>query len=382
MPARSGTAFFLSFILLLFLVSGGAALLDSSLILLLHRQDASIVSGLLALLMILAGILCYGAMALSPAIPKRYFLPVSLFLPIAYIAVLPLFVYYHRPSDWIAWGVALGQVLLGLFVLRRAHRGTRIGWPLFPASQLYDRDFRWGNLAAVVLATVLVLLPAILLYTGFSAQLAVHHFTDGFVALRPSGISMQVRKYVRDVDGRNITLVPMSHIGQSEFYRDLAASFPADSVVLMEGVSDKNKLLPTHLSYARMAAATGGVQQVTAFKPPGEIVPADVDLSSFSASTLEILKTAMIVHSKGVTPETLPLLMKPTPPDAVEQLIKDLLAKRNRHLLKVIEEHLANPGHIIVPWGAAHMPEIARGIQKSGFHVIETREFVAIRFGR
>jgi hypothetical protein len=33
-----------------------------------------------------------------------------------------------------------------------------------------------------------------------------------------------------------------------------------------------------------------------------------------------------------------------------------------------------------VPWGAAHMPGIAREILKSGFHLAETREYVVIRF--
>jgi hypothetical protein len=37
--------------------------------------------------------------------------------------------------------------------------------------------------------------------------------------------------------------------------------------------------------------------------------------------------------------------------------------------------------HIIIPWGAAHMPEIAREIEKSGFRPGATREYHAIRFG-
>jgi len=34
----------------------------------------------------------------------------------------------------------------------------------------------------------------------------------------------------------------------------------------------------------------------------------------------------------------------------------------------------------MVPWGAAHMPGIAREIIKSGFHLAETREYMVIRF--
>jgi hypothetical protein len=63
-----------------------------------------------------------------------------------------------------------------------------------------------------------------------------------------------------------------------------------------------------------------------------------------------------------------------------EQFLQDLLRKRNRHLVQEIHARLPQSEIIIVPWGAAHMPEIAKEIQKSGFSLDATREFVAIRF--
>jgi hypothetical protein len=70
----------------------------------------------------------------------------------------------------------------------------------------------------------------------------------------------------------------------------------------------------------------------------------------------------------------------PATPDFQEQLLDDLLRKRNRRLLDEIQTHLPQSDYIIVPWGAAHMPEIAREIKKSGFRLEETREYVAISF--
>ena len=58
----------------------------------------------------------------------------------------------------------------------------------------------------------------------------------------------------------------------------------------------------------------------------------------------------------------------------------DLLAKRNTHLMKEIHDRLPQTENIIVPWGAAHMPVIAKEIQKSGFRLDESKEFVVIRF--
>ena len=72
--------------------------------------------------------------------------------------------------------------------------------------------------------------------------------------------------------------------------------------------------------------------------------------------------------------------MKPIPPGWVKQLMDDVLTKRNHHLLGVIRERLPTSEIIVVPWGAAHMPEIHREIQKIGFRVVETKDYVAIRF--
>lgn len=379
-PKRPVLVTYLSLVLALFIVSAVISLLSNSLILFFGRQDLAMNDGLAVLLMFLVGVVTCGVMALVPAVPKCIFVPVSLFAPVAGIAVLPLFIYFTESLFLIGVCFGLVQLALGLFLLHRMHDGWKIRWPLFPERLLAERKFSLGNLAAVVLAGVLVLVPALTLYVAWSAQLAVDHFTAGFVALRPSGIAMQVRHYVRD-DGKKIMLVPMSHVGEEKFYHDLAASFPADSVVLMEGVTDHEKVASVPVDYSLAAASIGGVEQKKAFRPPGEIVPADMDMSSFSPVTLDLLKTAFLLHSKGVTPETLPLLMKPMPPDLQQQLFDDILTKRNHHLLGVLQQSLPSAKQIIVPWGAAHMPEIAREIIKLGFRQVSSQEFQAIRFG-
>jgi hypothetical protein len=319
-------------------------------------------------------------MALVPRVPKRFFLPLSLYLPVAGVGILPLLIYFSEYALPVVCAVSLGQVVLGILLIHRVQGGLKFQWPVFPESRLKPRKFSWENLVGMLLAAVLIIIPTLVVYSLFSAKLALNHFTDHFVNLSPAGISMQVRKYTRD-DGKEITLMPMSHVGEVEFYQDLSDSFPANSVVLMEGVSDSGKILKTHSDYSKMADAVGGVEQVKVFKPRGEIVAADVDISSFSPSTRELLKTAMLLHAKGVTAETLPILMKPTPPGLERQLIDDILTKRNHHLLGVLRERLPTSDHIVVPWGAAHMPEIAREVLKLGFRQTETREFLAIRFG-
>ncbi len=371
----------LSAVLGLFIFCGAVSLLSAAQMLLLDRRDLEVADGLLTLLLILTSILTYCLLGFFPEIPKRWFLPLCLFAPAVPIAILPLLVYFHAHISWIQLGVAATHVLLGLIILRKLRGKAPLAWPLVPADRVQRRRFSWRNLAAVVLAPVLVLLPLAFIYCLFSAKLALEHFTDGFALLRPGGITMQVREYVRDDDGRKITLVPMSHVGETEFYQEIAASFPDDSVVLMEGVSDRGNLMDVHSDYSNMAKTVGGVEQVKVFKPRGRLIPADVDMSTFSPVSKELLKTALLVHSKGVTAETLPYLMKPAKPGMEKVLLDDILTKRNHHLLGVIREWLPQAETIIIPWGAAHMPEIAREIQKMGFRQAGTHDYTAIRFG-
>lgn len=387
-PAGSFLAIVLSLGLGLFLSCAVLYVLDASLLLFLGRNDLSGASGILFLVTLFVSILIYGMTGFARGIPKRLFLPLTLFIPVSSLAVLPLLVYFHEQVYFIGWMVSLCMLALGLFILRRAQGGLKFRWPLFPAHALGGGSFSWRRLSGFLLVNVLVLLPLAVVYLAFCASLAVDHFTDGFVKLRPSGLISQVRKYSRD-DGRTIQLVPMSHVGEPEFYHDLVASFPADSVILMEGVSDKDHLLATDPQkpsegkpgYSRMANSLGVAEQQNEFRPLSEMVAADVDVSVFSRSTIDLLKQVLLVHSKGVNAKTLPFMMTPGDPGLEAKLFDDLLTKRNEHLLGVIREQLTRAEKIIVPWGAAHMPGISREILKSGFRLEETKEYVAIRFG-
>ena len=172
----------------------------------------------------------------------------------------------------------------------------------------------------------------------------------------------------------------MSHIGDPAFYRKLSQSFPTNSIILMEGVSDQRHLLTNTITYKRMATTLGVAEQQKEFKPRGELVRADVDVEQFAGSTIDFLNLVTLIHSRGVNAETLLKLLQFSPSGFEEQLFDDLLRKRNRRLMEEIHGRLSQAEHIIVPWGAAHMPEIAREIHKSGFRMVETQEYVAIRF--
>src|SRR5207302_8595688 len=132
-------------------------------------------------------------------------------------------------------------------------------------------------------------------------------------------------------DGRTIQFVPMSHIGEPAFYRALSESFPTNALILMEGVTDDQNLLTNKITYRRMAKSLGLAEQQHEFKPsPVHLVRADVDVEEFRPNTINFLNLVMLLHAHGVTAENLLKVLQYSPsPDFQEQLLDDLLLKRN-----------------------------------------------------
>jgi len=375
-------AMLLSLCLGLFIADAIVSLLDDSLIVFFGVNFLSPIRGIVFVFAMLMALVIYCLMGLTPMIPKRLFLPVTLFGPVAGLGVVLCLIYFYTRIEQVAWVVSFCQVILGLTILYLAQGGCKFRWPLVGEDQIGERRFSWPNLSVFLLANLFVLLPAVLVYLALCAHLAVDHFSEGFLALRPGGFAVHVKTYVRN-DGKTIQLVPMSHIGEPEFYRKLSQSFPTNSLILMEGVTDNRNLLTNKISYKRAATSLGLAEQQKEFKPNrSESVPADVDVEEFATTTIDFLNLVTLIHAKGLNLGTiLPLMQYSPPSDFQEQLLNDLLRKRNRHLLQEVDARLSESEHIIVPWGAAHMPEIAREIQKSGFRLEESREYTAIRFG-
>jgi hypothetical protein len=378
---RQLLAALLSLCLGLFLADAVVSLLDDSLIVFLGVHGLTGIRVIVGLFALLVAILVYGLMGLTPAIPKRLFLPLTLFYLATQLAIVPFLIFCFGWLQQVAWAFSLGQVLLGLWILCRVQGGLKFGWPLVSMAQLGDWRFSWRNLTGFVLANIFGLLPAVFVYLAVCTAVGVDHFSDGFMKLRPGGFLVKVRKYVRD-DGKTIQLFPMSHVAEADFYQRISLTFPTNSIILMEGVTDDKHLLKHKINYERMARALGLAEQHEKFAPTrGKIVPADIDVDQFSTNTLDLLNLVILVHTQGVNPGTLQKLLQFTPsPVLEERLLDDLLNKRNQHLWEEIQSHLPQSEHIIVPWGVAHMPWIAMEIQKAGFHLEETQEYTVIRF--
>ena len=365
----------------LFLADALISFIDGSLILFTGVHALASVRGVVGLFAVLLAIAVYGLMGLTPMIPKRMLLPIALFNPVALLLAVPALIYFFNRIPRIDWGISFFQLLLGLGILCWIQGRLRLGWPLFPESRLVGPRFTWSNLFRFVLVNGLVLLPLVVAYLVFCVGLAVNHFSEGFVTLHPDGFTVQVRQYVR-ADGKTIQLVPMAHVAEAGFYQKLAESFPTNSTILMEGVTDEQNLLTNRISYKRMASTLHLSAQEKEFKPSrGKLVWADVDVAQFTTNTIDFLNLVTLVHSKGLNTRTLLEMARYSPPPQFEeQLWDDILHKRNRHLLQQIHDRLPRSDHVVVPWGVAHMPELAREIEKAGFRLERTQKHTVISF--
>jgi hypothetical protein len=377
---RSTLTILLSLYLGLFLLNAVVSLISDSLILLFDIHLLTGLDGTLFLFTLLATLVIYVLMGLTPMISKRLFLPLTLFIPVAALAMILFVIFSFRRIQHAACALSLCQVVLGFAILRAAQGGFRFRWPLIAEERLEARRFTWRNLWVFLLVNVFVFVPAVVAYLVYCVGLAAHHFSDGFVSLQREGFIVQARKYVRS-DGTTIHLFPMWHIGEPDFYRKVSQSFPTNAIILAEGVTDDRNLLTNRISYKRMAQTLGVAEQQREFRPRSRMVLADVDVADFGQSTVDFLNLVMLIHAKGVNVETILALMQSPELHLEERFFEDIIVKRNQRAVDEIHIQLAKTKIVVVPWGAAHMPGIAKEIQKSGFRVSETQEFVAIRFG-
>ncbi|HXS69214.1 MAG TPA: hypothetical protein VN761_10250 [Candidatus Polarisedimenticolia bacterium] len=366
----------------LFLVDAVLSLVDDVLIAGFQLHILSLIRGLVAMAAIAMAIGLYALIGFAPIAPKRSLLCIPAFYLASALILFPLAIYWYGEIQLFAVGLSICQMVLGVGILYSFRRGSKPTWPLVPEDRVEVRRFHWRGPFAFVLANVFVLLPLVVVYVFLCTARAVAHFSEGFMALHPSGFTVQVRKYVRD-DGKVIELFPMAHVANAAFYQKVSQTFPTNSLILMEGVSDNDNLLTNKISYKRMARSLGLAEQKETFTPPSnEVVHADVDVSQFSSETIHFLNVAMTFHSEGVNAGSFMKFAQFTPaPGFEKRLFDDILRKRNEHLLAEIRSHLPESNSIMVPWGVAHMPGIAREIQKSGFHLAERHDYTVISFG-
>lgn len=322
------------------------------------------------------------AVALLPAVILTPRLAPSVVIPLAASAV------------WMATGAApvpmlvpatalestlvafqLGMTALAFLRVRTLSSGRR--WLLGPEAPGPVFSLRHTVVATAVFATLGPVL--LLLYAPLWLLMSLQLLTDGFVRFDLEGVSLADRRYERR--HQDVRLVGMMHIGEPESYEALAESFSAPStLVLEEGVTDREGLLRSKLSYENVADALGLAPQAPigryleeegpADAPPWpELRHADLDVSDFQVETVRWIELVSEVWASDSPIEAVTLLARrqSEDPGLWPAVREDLLERRNRHLIEALDDALLEYDRVVVPWGALHQPAFQQHLLESGF---------------
>ncbi len=347
-----------------------------------------------------------------PHLPKLVFLPLLAFVIWAGFGA--------PPADFgddgnPALAIAAAQLFLAVaaFLVNR----VRTGKALLAADRL-PRLGHLGLRTALALVILLALFPITVAGLAVAGTaLYLESQTKGFVDFTDSEIRLTERIYQKG--NRRVVLIGMMHFGESGFYDSLFGEFPADALVLAEGVSDRDNRLSNNLSYQRLARVLGLEQQPVLVPTLGtddlemdfdalndeedaargggavdapkdiriaklrpDVVYADADLADFSNTTIEFLNETAALYGSRSGREVLERLTKLSEfsEDEINTVYDDIIYKRNAGLLAEIDNNLKVYDTIIIPWGALHMPDLETNLIDREFVQASERSIPLIRY--
>jgi hypothetical protein len=392
---------FANLYIVLFLIDAGLSLIDELLVAIsVPLPVFSEVRLFMAYIVIALSMVFFACLGIDRRLPKRIFLPLTIYISWCALAMWPLSGVIARDSLPLISSV--GQLLLGGFAISLL-RGLG-GHNLLTREHFQTPMFSLGNTLGFT-AINLLLLPFVVVYTGLaSTSYYLEQQTAGFLRLSPVGIYMSERSY--HLDDKVVRLAGMMHIGKKEYYEDLAASMSAKgTIILAEGVTDQDGLLETQFDYGELAGIIGltsqekmnldanlvdldGLdemgQKVGEQEKP-DIALADIDLNRFDPKTVEFLNALgrALFGGKplleGLAEYTVWVNEHMTP-EGVAGVMADILDKRNAVVIDSLVRSLVHYDTIIVPWGAMHMPAIEEAVLGHGFEQGAVRERLSLDF--
>lgn len=398
---------FANLFLILFLADGGFSLVDELVPLLTPLEPFTSLRLFLAAIVIVMAAAVYLCLGIDRRLPKRVFLP-----QIFFVFLIPLSTWLFPVLTEIRiYGLiaAVAQVLLGMLPLHYFRNDSARSLTMPPA--MFDAPFFSFRNSLVFSAASLLVVPVVLLMFGLSAADAyMAGYTSGFLRLGPGGLRMAERVYRRD--GHTIRLAAMIHVGDKDYYDDLAGSItPGRTIVLAEGVSDDRNLLHNSIDYGKVAGFLGLTSQkemrfrgrlidaedldLPGLGPVGaekgkqadlaDILRADLDVSDFRPPTI------LLLNAVGKNMQESPSFVKGfqslnswgeknITPEMSEVIMDDILHRRNLAVISYLEKALVRYDTVVIPWGALHMKEVEAEVLKRGFKLQEERERISIDF--
>jgi len=392
---------FANFFIVLFLIDAGLSLTDELLTMFAtHLPALSAARNFVAFLVIVLSLVVYILLGIDRRLPKRVFLPLTLYPFWCFMALWPLLGMIPRESQGLT--ASLGQVFIGVVALVALRGSYKCN--LLPP-ELFQRPlFGWRN-TLVFSAVNLLFLPLLLVFS-LAATVGYHleRDTAGFMRLSPLGIYTSERSY--HDDGKVVRLVAMMHIAREGYYQELVASLPTErAIILAEGVTDRDQLMEGRFHYGRLANLAGLSSQETMhldgnllelddLEPADEIewdeakpdiVRADMDLNSFDPRTVEFLNVLgrTLLGDKPLAQGLVAYndwAQVHGTPEVFSGVMDDILHKRNEVVIDALQRSLDRYDTIVVPWGGMHMPAIEAAVLKQGFVPGDKKERLLFAF--
>ena len=352
----------------------------------------------LATLLIACSLLMPYVLLFVPHLPKLPFLPPMVFI----LAILLLAGFWERDRiESFHDQLNIAEFLLvgtSLALLRMRTGGWLLSAATLPRKRhLVARTVLATIVAVAATATIAPAIVAVALASGLERQ------TGGWVDFTAS--TVELRERVLEKDGRTVVLTGVVHLGEKDFYRTLYDDVPPRSVILAEGITDREKRslgFPSAMKIANALGLTGQPDPGTlpreldarraeeaaarpdAPPPPRpDVVLADVDMADFSPVTLDIFRGLAEAYDGGSIVDTIRRAIASTRAHSSEDLAtfsNDVIDKRNQKLLATFDAKAARYDTIVIPWGVMHMKGIQAGLEERGYQVQTTRQRTAIRF--
>lgn len=396
--------------LILFCADGVASLADQLFSLGANVPALSQIRILLAEIVLLVGFIVYQGLGIDKRLPKKVLLPLMIFLCL--VPILPWV--FPALLDSPAYGItaSLLQILLCLWPIYKLNGvlNPRGGF-LLPKSMFQGPFFSLRNTLLFTAANFVILpvVSAMLLLSSINAFM--YKNTGGFMRLGTDGVYMAEKVYRRD--NRSVQLVGMIHMGEKQYYEELAKlAPPGRTIILAEGVTDNKNLLPHRLDYGNVAQYLGLTLQqekmqfkgkmidaeelekprtdaegAAGEKAPIHILRADVDVSSFRPQTISFLDD-LGREMKRNSSLTEGLIASGSwsakyADAAVQQIImQDILERRNQEVIHHLRRAVGRYDAIVIPWGALHMPQIEAEVLSQGYELQQVRERRSMDFSK
>ncbi len=280
-------------------------------------------------------------------------------------------------SELIANLFFIGGVLL--FGWRIKHFNNQSNVLLSPELSS-EITFRLKHSLKILAIFFIAVIPIQVCAAVFIAGFRLSESTHGFVYAKPDGLYAMQRTYKKQ--NTELQLTGMVHIASADFYKGIEKDLAGEkTLLLMEGVSDKQKLITNPPDYAAISSSIGLDNQKNEFdidesKLNITKMNADVDVSDFASSTIQVLNLiGQAKNKKGFNFERfLELNLMAGRPEVAMTLFNDILTKRNQKVIGLIDENTGKFNRIVVPWGAFHLPEIQTWALANGFVALKQKE--------